>query len=805
MKELRYQQRAVAELVRRTIGLLNHSGSRRTLSFQAPTGSGKTVMVSEMLMRLDREIKEAPDAPFTQLAYIWIAPNKLHEQSYFKMKNYFTENCALRPVVFDELDHAAASYIKPGEILFLNWESINKDNNRVTRESEQMASLFEITRRTQYEQGIPIVIIIDEEHRMASSSAKKAEKVLNKISAKLEIRVSATPEPGRQYNDRYEVPREDVIEEEMIKEKIELNPALDFKEAHGSLNQHLVWLALQKRQELAAAYRALGVDINPLLLIQLPNDDNNLTHDDLKVRDEVTASLDAYGINTDNGKLAIWLSEEKTDNLTKLEQLNNPVEVLLFKQAVALGWDCPRAAVLLIFRKMGSFQFTAQTVGRILRMPEQKYYSDSRLNQAYVYTNLAADMIKILQADMDYFPKIANAKIRKGIQNITLDSVYRDRLAIDRNRLGPDFRDVLKGVFMTEWGLCPGKAAFFSDDDIIIHKSGGDNPAPIPDDETDGAKNQASLNRRTAIDRHGINFNVENICTDIVRDLDMTGEVGEIIVRSKAQYINNVADLTAAFLALCKRLLGNDYEQRSVRTLAGAIKEVMEELFELYESDTMKVVLSDEDPHHNRSKFERLIYKAILTYSEILRRRQAEAKSRALKHGPWEVPAERTYPLESHTERAEIQYHALLSYYEYTGPKPSGHEHDFAKFLDKNSDAIEWWYKNGDQGRAHYAIEYTDSLGEKAPFYVDFIIRMKSGDIFLFDTKTKQLDAQAPYKHNGLLEYIQRPENQEKHLHGGIITKDKFGNWVYPAKPLDPARGTSDTTDWVIFDPQNYI
>ena len=56
-----------------------------------------------------------------------------------------------------------------------------------------------------------------------------------------------------------------------------------------------------------------------------------------------------YNITTDNGKLAVWLSNEK-ENLANLEAPDNLTEVLLFKQAIALGWDCPRAAVLLIFR-----------------------------------------------------------------------------------------------------------------------------------------------------------------------------------------------------------------------------------------------------------------------------------------------------------------------------------------------------------------------------------------------------------------------------------------------------------------------
>lgn len=796
MKQIRYQQKAVDELVNKTIDLLGLRGSRHTLVFKSPTGSGKTVMASEMLMRINQELAERPDAPYTQVAYIWIAPNKLHEQSYFKMKNYFTENCALRPVIYDELDHSADGFIKPGEILFVNWESINKDKNLMVRETENSASLYDITRRTQDDNGIPIVLVIDEEHMFGGKNAKKSEKVLATIQPKVEIRVSATPQSNGE--QQVNVPREKVIEEEMIKENIVLNPALDFKDPHGSLNQHLIWLAMQKREELAKAYKDLGVDINPLLLIQLPNDTSeSLTADDTKFKDEIIATLDAYGVNTANGKLAIWLSGEKTDNLDMIDRPNDPTEVLLFKQAIALGWDCPRAAVLLIFRKIESFQFSAQTVGRILRMPEQKYYTDQRLNQGYVYTNLSKDIIEIVKDDMDYLATNVMAKRREGINNIVLDSEYSERLSIDRNRLGTDFKGVLKNMFVAEWGLETGQLSLFTEDMLFGDGEMGD--------DSEDVSSETYRNRQAAINQRGINFGVKNVSTEIVKDLDMTGEVGTRIVESKATYINNVSDLTAMFLAFCKRLLGNDYEQRSVKTLGGALKEVMEELFEVFEYDAMKIILSNDNVHHNRPKFERLIAKAIQKYTEKLRLRQAAAKRRAFKHYNWELPAERAYPVVNHIERSEIEYHALLPYMEYSGPNSSCPEHNFASFLDANSNAIEWWYKNGDQGKAHYAIGYTNSLGEKALFYVDFIIRMNNGDLFLFDTKTENSDPEAPYKHNALWEYMQLPENKGKRLHGGIIIPDDFGNWVYSPAPLDLKLGTSDTTNWDIFDPQQYI
>ncbi len=793
MKQIRYQQKAVDELVNKTIDLLGLRGSRHTLVFKSPTGSGKTVMTSEMLMRLNQELTERPDAPYTEVAYIWIAPNKLHEQSYFKMKNYFTESCALRPVIYDELDHSADGFIRPGEILFVNWESINKDKNLMVRETENSSSLYDITRRTQEDNGIPIVLVIDEEHMFGGKNAKKSEKVLATIQPKVEIRVSATPLPRE--GQRVEVPREKVIEEEMIKENIVLNPALNFNDPHGSLNQHLIWLAMQKREELAKAYEALSVDINPLLLIQLPNDTSeNLTADDTKVKDEIIATLDAYGVSTANGKLGIWLSGEKSDNLDMIDRPNDPTEVLLFKQAIALGWDCPRAAVLLIFRKIESFQFSAQTVGRILRMPEQKYYTDQRLNQGYVYTNLSKDIIEIVKDDMDYLASNIVAKRRDGITNIVLDSEYSERLSTDRNRLGTDFKQVLKDTFISEWGLESGQLSLFTED--MLFGDGGHA------EEYADVTSVAYRNRQAAMSNPNIRFDVKYIGTDIVRDLEMTGEVGTRIIESKATYINNVADLTSMYLAFCNRLLGNDYERRSVKTLGGALKEVMQELFEVFEYDAMKIILSNDNVHHNRPKFERLIAKSIQKYTDRLRLRQAEAKLRAFKHCDWFVPDERSYPSDRFAEIKDMETHALQPYMSDGKSTP---EKEFSDFLNGNRDSIEWWYKNGDSGKAHYAIGYINSYGEKALFYVDFIVKMKNGDVFLFDTKTKESDKEAPYKHNALIDYINKSENLCKRLHGGIIIKDGFGNWVYPTSRLDPATGTRDTSDWEIFVPRNYM
>ena len=148
--------------------MLQIKENRQKLIFKAPTGSGKTVMASALLDELHQELS----SQYNEVAYIWIAPNKLHVQTYMSMRNFFSETRVLRPVFFSDVDPMAG--LNPGEVLFLNWESINKENAVIIRDNEQNRTLYRLTRRTQ-ENGLPIIVIIDEEHMFAGRNAAKSE------------------------------------------------------------------------------------------------------------------------------------------------------------------------------------------------------------------------------------------------------------------------------------------------------------------------------------------------------------------------------------------------------------------------------------------------------------------------------------------------------------------------------------------------------------------------------------------------------------------------------------------------------
>ena len=784
MKDLKYQQSAVAELVDKTVQLLMLGTPRQQLIFKAPTGSGKTVMAAQMLGDLTDELASRTDCPVSEVAFIWFAPNKLHQQSYCKLKAFFGETRVLRTVMFDELDHADG-VIRPGEILFVNWESINKKNNVIVRDSEQNNSLYEITRRTQQEQGTPIVAIIDEEHQFWSKTADKTADVLRRIMPRVEIRISATPKTKSDYT--VTIPREEVIKEQMIKERVILNPDIDkgFSDER-ELTQNLIECALRKRARLAEAHKKEGTNINPLLLIQLPNDKTEtLSAEEQNLVVQIKTYLDEdKDINEGNGKLAVWLSGEKK-NLDGLEKPGCLTEVLLFKQAIALGWDCPRAAVLLIFRKHQGNEFTVQTVGRILRMPEQRFYATEALNVGYVYTDISKDVINIVSEDMSYLCKDTYLAVRReGLQNVALTSSYSQYLSSDRNRLNPDFRKVLAKVFEERWAV--QQPLFYT---LAEMEGLGGEPT------SGGIDPQSEAYQKREKVRSFIRFDVKNVNIEIPKDVVFQNEESSIHVgeEGRVKFARSVGELQKIFSDFCYKLLGGNFERKhSTGVLAGYLLAYMEEHFEVIETEAIKVILY----HTNRPKFEEVITYALQRYLRIIEQRRGERKARSFTEYTWEVPAERYYKVDTHHLEERAKNHALLPFVELNAA--STPEQEFAAFLEQNAAYIDWWYKNGDEGKQHYAVPYEQADGTKSLFYVDFVVRMKNGQVFLFDTKSEDSDPEAPNKHNALLDYLQA--HKEQNLKGGVLIA-QGSNWMYSQFKIE---NTHDLTGWTAFHPDLY-
>lgn len=280
----------------------------------------------------------------------------------------------------------------------------------------------------------------------------------------------------------------------------------------------------------------------------------------------------------------------------------------------------------------------------------------------------------------------------------------------------------------------------------------------------------------------------------MIEDVSITGETGETHVDKKARYVRTMQELNNSFNAFCAKCIGSKFEKVSVTTLAFALKELMEDLFELFETDAVKVILY----HGNKEVFVDLIDRALNRYQKILEERQNQQNAKYYKAYDWEVPVERLYKEESHHIKDEVRDHALLPFVELkNASKP---EERFEAFLESNKEYIDWWYKNGDAGRQHYAISYENKEGHKALFYVDFVIRMKNGQVLLFDTKSAGSDVDAVEKHNALIDYMASEENKDKHLKGGIII-ERNNNWKYCPLKIE---NTTDIVEWDSFYPKEY-
>ena len=106
-------------------------------------------------------------------------------------------------------------------------------------------------------------------------------------------------------------------------------------------------------------------------------------------------------------------------------------------------------------------------------------------------------------------------------------------------------------------------------------------------------------------------------------------------------------------------------------------------------------------------------------------------------------------------------------------------EKAFIEYLEK-SELVDWWFKNGDRDTTYFAVPYDN--GEKKPFYIDFIVKLKDGRIGLFDTKSGITQKVAGPKIEGLYRYIRKENKKGKKLLGGIVIntdRNYRGRWIY--------------------------
>ena len=326
--------------------------------------------------------------------------------------------------------------------------------NRVLRRPDdenfhkEQGFYFEDVIENTKKEGREIILVIDESHTHLSPLAQTS--VVDIVSPKIIINVSATPkyiptieEIEEGLSAYVSVKREDVVNEGLIKEKIAVQTDEDLHKFPGrDLDELLIDLAIDKKRELEAEFKKLSKNINPLILIQLPNDDSKLHDAGQKTKEQtVTDYLSKKKVNIDN-HVAFWF-DGKQKNMEFITNNESDVDFMLFKQAAGTGWDCPRAHILIMFREISSATFYTQTIGRILRTvePNKKddYKNSPMLRTGYLFTNYKRNEIGIPDQSAKNKPLVYTTKRKPDITNI--ENVYSDFVSrVDYGDLGNTFQ-----------------------------------------------------------------------------------------------------------------------------------------------------------------------------------------------------------------------------------------------------------------------------------------------------------------------------------------------------------------------------
>lgn len=742
-----YQRDAVDEL-KDYLSLYLKSSSKKEIVFKAPTGSGKTFMASSLFEEIAGENSNI------NFCVLWACPGKgeLHKQSYDAVKTYLGGNpvCTLLEDDF----FGSRKYIKDKEIVFINWEKlIQKDKetgkwaNNLMKDQEGM-NFIDVIARTKTN-GTKVILVIDESHIGASQKTRIQEFINTIIIPNIVLEMSATP-----LNDHIDVEIEPqkVVDEGMIKEDVIVNQGIT-KEDKTLQEQDSELLVLQKgyekRQEIIDEYSKLNVNVNPLVLIQIPNVDEGEAKK-LVIKD----FLRTKGVTEDNGKLKFWCDDKGNFDKKAIKKNSDITEYLVFKTAVATGWDCPRAHILIKFRDGKSETFETQTIGRILRTAEAKSYDNYLLDNAYIFTNIWSFETK----QDTYNPnriKTEWSKMRSGYNKINvwnqtqLTSFYRSRQG-DYNSADSRYGEYFIKSFMN----------FFE----------------LKEEDKYGMNGQL----KDRLERKGLNLEVK--VDDVVMEETNIGISSANEERSvsgelaKVQMAEN--DVQAQYNAIIRENLSGLAYVRSKSPVNSAIMDAFGTFYDIFSrkekvTSIMKIVVN------NKSIFAEILSESTKDFREMI-------SKEAYKKGDFydfKIEDSRPYSIETHTELLPSKkslYNPLYVLKDNQGNPDNQLEKDFLNYLDDKNE-VEWYWENGTElMRVNFGISYNNGMNTFQP---DFIVKFSNGTVGIFDTKPvdHRVD-DTTVKANALFKYLEdinSNRDSAPKVIGGIVVKTGTQFYVY--------------------------
>ena len=703
-----FQRQAVAEL-----NAAMAVEDKRDIVLKSPTGSGKTIILTHFMAEYMRS--------HAKTAFVWLTPGEgnLEEQSKAKMDIYC--HGASTKLLQDVMTGGFAA----GDAVFINWQKLTMKGNNALKDGERTNFLEWIDKARN--DGIAFKVIIDESHH---SFTEKTDSVVRWFGTDKIIRASATPD-GNPSAILIDIPEEDVIAAGLIKKVIHINPGFPMQinlDEDKDRTCYLLEKAMERRTELLTTLRALGSDVNPLILVQLPNSSDAL----LETVEEWFA---ARKIDVAGGTFAVWLAKRK-DNVEGLADNEGKQVAVVIKQAVATGWDCPRAHILVKLRENMDERFEIQTIGRIRRMPEARHYGNDLLNGCYLYTFDERFTAGVIGSVSDVDVGVKKVFIKEEHKAFSLKKEQRTSVTDTRDSeqalhaVAAWFRKKYRlGKSLEENRVRLETAGYALGERIVGNTLSGD-AATLGELKAASRKmNQVEIGVPVNTHRHGREFH------------HCIGEIGEanaLPYEDMRMILHRVFGTKPLDGAKCLRLEARmmyAFVINNMKRLRDDVAEAMTAELRLTTS-VNKVVEKDFFIPHEY----------LCAYS-VKARNQDDCRKNVYAG----------YPLSAMTAKTR-----------------SKGEAKFERWCE-STECVEWFYRNGDKGDEYFSIVYEDNSRHQRLFYPDYILRMND-ETWIVEIKggwtasggSENIDEYAPKKAAALKEYC------GKHgLHGGFVCHDE--------------------------------
>ena len=427
-----FQKTALARLRQSAATALGNYRSTHTpqvVSYTAPTGAGKTIVMSALIEDIyygDELYPEQPEAIF-----IWLSDSpQLNEQSRLKI-DLKADKIRLNQCVVISDDAFDMETLEDGHIYFLNTQKLSKSSNLTKHSDGRQYTIWETLSNTVRDKADRLYFIIDEAHRGAQGARDltKNTTIMQKFLKGSEadrlppmpvvIGMTATPQrfnrlaEGIQSTTHYvRTSADEVRASGLLKDRI----IITYPEQSGN-DMAVLQAATDEWQQKCQhwyqyCYEQHYGQVNPILVIQVQNGSGHqISATDLdeclRIMEERLGDrflegqvVHAFGEGTPTiqiGGLDVPYCEPSRIADDKR------IKVVFFKETLTTGWDCPRAEVMMSFRRAVDHTYIAQLLGRMVRTPTQQHINvDETLNDVHLYLpqfNEATvyDVVKALQ------------------------------------------------------------------------------------------------------------------------------------------------------------------------------------------------------------------------------------------------------------------------------------------------------------------------------------------------------------------------------------------------------------------------